>query len=183
MRLHELAREYASLVEDLDESVDPVTGEVASAEPDEVALTLLLEGLAAAEGDLDRRVEHLALLVLDLRAEAEACREEERRLAARRRAREARSDRIRAYILACLEAAGLERAGGARAHARRTLGPPAVEIEDASRLPEGWLAPPKPREADKRAILDAWRRDRVPVEASLAACGGEVVRRARVDIR
>lgn len=168
MRLHQVADHYRELVEAL--PVDPDTGEVT----DESDFAAAAAALERTDTDLNRRVESLGLLLVELDADADAAIAEAKRLDQLAWVRRRRADRLRAYLLACIDTAGVKRAGGPLLACSVRLNPPSVEI--TGDVPEPFLAtqkPPPPRAPDKRAILEAWKRDPESIVAFASVSRGK----------
>lgn len=97
--------------------------------------------LDALEEAFERKVEYIALLSREAKAEAAAVRQEEDRLAARRKAAENRERRLKDYLHACMTLAEVERVEGDRAK---------VRIQANSQPSIAWLG-------DDDAIPEAYR--------------------------
>lgn len=69
--------------------------------------------LDALEGEMERKVEYLAMLAREAKAEAAAVKQEEDRLKARRSAASNREAGIKRYLDHCLRKAGIDRVEGA----------------------------------------------------------------------
>lgn len=123
--------------------VDEETGEILFDESD----------MESLEADLNDKLEACALFVKNLDAEAEAIKKEERILAERRKSKEAKSDRLRSYMINCMRMSDISKLDTPRAcvSIRKSS---RVEIHDAGMLykmhPELFTeSEPKP---DKAAI-------------------------------
>jgi len=147
MRLYDIPR---TIRETIAEGVDPDTGEI------DDATAARLDDL---QTELAERVEYLALVSREARAEAQAIREEEDRLRARRQAAERRSRWLLDYVHAAMRAAELERVEGDLVKVRR---------QRNSRPSIRWLgAPEEIPEPYRRVRIDldgdaaysAWRED------------------------
>jgi hypothetical protein len=112
MRLYEIEQALEVLV-------DPETGELFD-----------FEQFEALQMERDSKIENMALWVKDLQAEANAIREEEKALAARRKARENQAERLKGYLGHFLRGSKFTSPKVAISY-RKTL---AVEVE------EGFLA-------------------------------------------
>lgn len=111
-----------------------------------------LRQLAAEE--LPRKAEGYAAIMVQLAAEADALDAEEKRLATRRRKREATHEWMRATLLAAMQTAGVTKMVSARFTVSVQANPPRVDIYDESLLPREYLVPvepPAPR-VDRKAI-------------------------------
>lgn len=120
--------------------VDPETGEV-------IGDTAELDALQIAR---DEKIENLALFIKNLKAEAAAIREEEKRLADRRRAAENRSEWLKDYLTKNL---GGERFSSPRVAVsfRRSE---SVKIDDLWKIPDQYMRYKDP-EPDKTMIKKA----------------------------
>jgi hypothetical protein len=109
------------------------------------------------EGEFERKAEYIALLSREAKAEAKAVKQEEDRLAARRRAAENRERRLKDYLLFSMRKLGVERVEGDRAKVRVQANTrPSIEwVGDEDAIPE-----PFKRirvDLDGRAAYDAWK--------------------------
>lgn len=100
LKLYQIPEVYREL---LDRAADPETGEL------DAALEMELEGLIE---EFDRKVEWIALLCREAKAEAAAVKMEEDRLSTRRRVCENRETRLKKYIHDCMTRAGIQRVDG-----------------------------------------------------------------------
>ena len=107
--------------------------------------------------DLGQKADAYARICKNVEADAKALREEEKRLAELRRRKEAAVERLKAGILAAMEATGQRKLDTSigRWTVRTT---PRVEITDAGAVPPEYLVPQDPT-VSKKDILAAWRRD------------------------
>ena len=102
MRLSELSaaqEKYRDAIERLIiEMTDPETGEFLASD-DNVEAVMTLNDLAQmTEADLDAKAETIALYVLDIDAEAKAIKEQEQKLAKRRKTLENKGNWLRSYL-------------------------------------------------------------------------------------
>ncbi|MCK6549295.1 siphovirus Gp157 family protein [Myxococcota bacterium] len=138
-RLYEIAHQYRALADAADDGED------------------VADELARCEGDLTAKATAMAAIIRGLRSDAEALREEEKRLAARRRALEANDERIRAYVLEQLDAAGIARVKTPLFTWAVMDGPERVEVEDEAAIPAEYQRTRV--DIDRAAVLAAWKRD------------------------
>ena len=141
--LYEIADKYAAAIE-RGFVVDEDTGEIIE---DESALDNL-------EGELNDKLEACAVVVKELRADAEAIRDEERKLAERRHAKERKAEWLRNYIAYNLETIGQTKLETPRAviRTRRTR---SVDVYDVDSLPEEYKRSETVTTPRKREIGDA----------------------------
>lgn len=87
MKLYEIDREIEAALEG---AIDPETGEIIASD--------LFEVYEALQIQRDEKIENIGLFIKDLKAEAAAIREEEKALAARRRAAENKAESLEGYL-------------------------------------------------------------------------------------
>jgi hypothetical protein len=136
--------------------------------PDELA-----ELLAKVEGDFDKKAERVALFIRELLSTGKAIKEEEDRLARRRRAMEHAADRLKRYLETNMLAAERMRIEGKLVTLRIQMNPPAVicalesdalksiydyeqdfsALPTVRRIPESYVL-------DKKAVLEAHKLGR-----------------------
>ena len=138
LRLYELAPAYAYLIDALDEDGDVSDGHA---------------HLDALSDAIDAKAASIAHVLAQLDAEAEMMRAEEKRLAARRQARERRAESLRDYLRISLDAAGVSKIKSATHTISVGDGPQRVVVEDEGAIPAEFLR--TKIEIDKRAILVA----------------------------
>lgn len=156
LRLYELAPAYAYLIDALDDDGDASDGHA---------------HLDALSDAIDAKAASIAHVLAQLDAEAEMMRAEEKRLAARRQARERRAESLRDYLRMSLDAAGVSKIKSATHTISVGDGPQRVVVEDEGAIPAEFLR--TKIEIDKRAILVAMQ--------SLGECvPGTRVERGRV---
>ena len=138
LRLYELAPAYAYLIDALDEDGDASDGHA---------------HLDALSDAIDAKATSIAHVLAQLDAEADALRVEEKRLAARRQARERRAESLRDYLRMSLDAAGVAKLKTTTHTISVGDGPQRVVVEDEGSVPAEFLR--TKIEIDKRAILVA----------------------------
>jgi hypothetical protein len=93
MRLFEISHDYRTVLNRVDDA-EGVLDDTLEADLDAIA------------GAMEEKVEAVVVVMRELDAEAAALKAEEQRLAARRKAREANAERLRAYTARCMGLAG-----------------------------------------------------------------------------
>ena len=141
--LYKLADEYRALAAKLEELTD-----------DPVVISDTLEGESLALEDKARAV---ACFIANIEAEAEVYAAHAKTLADKGRAIQKRADGLRDYLKTNMERCGITeiKPNGAGPALKIKQNPEAVEVTDASLVPEEFLAPPPPRSPDKTAIKAA----------------------------
>ena len=137
MKLYDLAQNYAQLLE----------------MADDMESDALVDTLEALQGEIEEKAENIAKLIKNLEADAKIIKEEEQRLAERRRAIEAKVDRLKAYLQEQLEVAGLQKVKRPTITVAIQNNPPSVEIADEKLIPSEFMIP-QPAKIDKKAILE-----------------------------
>lgn len=137
--LYQIAAEYAALLD----------------APDDADVEALLGSVG---GELEAKAVAIAHVLRELDAEADTIRAEEVRLADRRQAHERRAARIREYLRASMEQAGVAKVKHALFTISLRQGPGRVVVLDASQVPAEYLHAPKAPEVDRRAVMDAAKR-------------------------
>jgi len=137
MKLYELAQNYAQLLE----------------MADDMESDALVDTLEALQGEIEEKAENIAKLVKNLEADAKIIKEEEQRLAERRRAIEAKVERLKTYLQQQLEVAGLQKVKRPTITVAIQNNPPSVEIADEKLIPSEFMIP-QPAKIDKKAILE-----------------------------
>jgi hypothetical protein len=141
MKLYELTGAYAQLQAAAED------GEDVSAQ---------LEQLGDA---LEHKGMKLAAVLRGLRVNVEAFRQEELRLAARRKALEANAERIRESIRASMLQAGIRQIKAGTWSITLSDGPERVVVTDLNAVPDEYQRVTVKREVDKPAVLAAYKQD------------------------
>lgn len=136
-----------------------------------------------AEGDFATKAERVALKVKALEAEAKAIKEEEERLATRRKARENGAKSLKTYLGRMLEAAGKDKVNGTLVTVAFQNNPPSVVVPDGADLAElaeagapGIEHIPASYAVNKRAVLDAYKANPDSLPNGWAVVQGRSVR-------
>jgi len=137
MKLYELAQNYAQLME----------------MAEEMESDALVDTLEALQDAIEDKAENIAKLIKNLEADAKAIKEEEQRLADRRRSIENKVNRLKEYLQQQLEIAGLQRVKRPTITVAIQNNPPSVEITDEKLIPSEYMIPQTPK-IDKKAILE-----------------------------
>ena len=137
MKLYELAQNYAQLME----------------MAEEMESDALVDTLEALQDAIEDKAENIAKFIKNLEADAKIIKEEEQRLAERRRAIETKVDKLKTYLQEQLEIAGLQKVKRPTITVAIQNNPPSVEIADEKLIPSEFMIP-QPAKVDKRAILE-----------------------------
>jgi hypothetical protein len=143
MNLYDIASEYKAACEVLaDLDLDPQT------------VTDTLEGMS---GELEVKAANVVGFTRNLEALAVAIKAEEERLSSRRKAVEKRAASLSAYVLSCMQVAGVQKIEGPRFRIAVRDNPPAVDVFDAAQVPAEFMRKPEPPPpaVDKAAVKDA----------------------------
>lgn len=162
--LYVLADEYRAAAESL-----------ANMELDEQTIADTLEGLAGA---LEVKATNVAMFARNLEAAAESIKGAEKQMADRRKAIEARAAKIRAYLRANMEKAGITKIESPYFNLAIRDNPPNVVIDAEDMIPPGFMRQPEPPPPapDKKAIAEA-------LKAGIDVPGAHLERGTRLEIR
>jgi hypothetical protein len=138
MKLYELTTHYAQLL-DMAESLDEA---------------VFQDTLSAIEEAIEDKAENTAKLIRCLEADCKAIKEEEQRLADRRKAMESKITGIKAYLQNQMEVVGIDKVKRATVTVSIQNNPPSVEVLDESIIPSDYMIQVAPK-IDKKAILTA----------------------------
>lgn len=141
MKLYELTQNYVQLLE------------VA----EEIESDALVDTLEALQDAIEDKAENIAKLIKNLEADAKIIKEEEQRLAERRRAIEAKVDKLKMYLQEQLETAGIEKVKRPTITVAIQVNPPSVDVIDETAIPSDFLIPQAPK-LDKRSILERLKK-------------------------
>lgn len=141
--------------------IDPETGEI-------VGDTSVLDDLQIQR---DEKIENIALYIKNLKAEAEAIQNEERKLKSRRQTCENRADWLKKYLANNLQGEKFKTARVAVSWRKSQ----SVEVEDVWQLPDEFVRMADP-EPNKTAIKEA-------LKAGLEVPGAELVDNLSMTIR
>lgn len=141
MKLYELTQNYAQLLE----------------MAEEIESDALVDTLEALQDAIEDKAENIAKLIKNLEADAKIIKEEEQRLAERRRAIEAKVDKLKMYLQEQLETAGIEKVKRPTITVAIQANPPSVDVIDEKAIPSDFLIPQAPK-VDKRSILERLKK-------------------------
>lgn len=138
MKLYELANNYNNLLELLeDQTIEP---------------EIIKEALNNVEGDLVEKVENICKFIRTMDAQAKALKEEEKRMADKRKSLENRQTYLKTYLFDTMKATGHETIKGNIFTLKIAKNPVSVELESLNDIPEQYKV--FKVEADKRLILE-----------------------------
>lgn len=138
MKLYDLTSQYAELARLAQDAIDA---------EDIKAYADTMEGLEGAIGD---KMDGCASVFRQLELTESAIKAEEERLAKRRKTIANNRERLRLYMLSCMEAAGITESKGTRFTCKIAANPPRLIVDDETLLPERFIR--VKREPDKAAI-------------------------------
>lgn len=122
-RLYDIADQFKELFDRYDDMID--TEE--AAEDIEQAWFDTLEGI---EGEFECKAESVAQYIKELNAEAEAIKAEEKKLSARRKAKENAAIRMKDYLKSCMETMNLKKVETAKAKISIRNNAPTLKIDN-----------------------------------------------------
>lgn len=126
---------------------------------DEQTVADTLEGLS---GELEVKATNVAAFTRNLEASAEAIKNAEAAMAARRRSIERRAESLRAYLKANMERVGIVKIESPQFCLAIKKNPPAVHVEAPELVPAEYMKtpPPPPPVLDKKSVADALKAGR-----------------------
>jgi hypothetical protein len=138
MKLYELSSAYAQVMELMEE------GESDS----------LRDTLESIQEPLEEKAENIAKLIQSINADCEVIKNEEKRLADRRKALENKSTGLKQYLQEQLEHAGLSKVKRTMFTISIQNNPPAVDVLDDDLIPKDyWIVPDPVPSLDKKTIM------------------------------
>jgi len=132
--------------------------------------------LESMRGDIQVKATNVAMFVRNLESMADAIKDAEKQMAARRKAIEHRAEAIREYLLFNMQRTGISEINCPYFAIKRKLNPPKVVLHGT--VPDEFLRHPEPPppEADKKAIAEY-------IKAGNAPDWAELKQDERIDIK
>lgn len=146
MKLYELAQNYQNLLDLLD---DETIGQE--------QITAALDGV---EGQFDLKAENIVKLMKSIDADTKGLRDEEKRLATRRKTLENRSANLKTYLSDNMKAIGKEKIKGSIFTLAFQKCPPSVNVTDISLIPIEYFIAQEPT-LDKKLLLNNLKADEI----------------------
>jgi hypothetical protein len=147
--LYELAGQYREL-EELQVS-------------DDLPVEVLRDTLEGLTGDLKGKATNVAAFTRNLEASAETIEQAAEAMKARAAVLRRRAERVRHYLLFCLQAVGIKRIESPQFVIAVRSNPPAVRIAEGATVPAEYLVTPEPPppHPDKRKLAEALKGGKV----------------------
>ncbi len=138
----------------------------------------LADSLEAVQWPIAVKARNIGALVTEIEAQADAVLQVEARVVARRKALQARAKRLREYLLAGMQAAGVDKIEHPEAVVSIRKNPAALEVFDERQVPAEFMRQPEPPPPapDKTAIKDA-------IKAGRDVPGARLVQGVRLEIK
>lgn len=132
--------------------------------------------LESMRGDIQVKATNVAMFVRNLEAQADAIKDAEKAMSARRKAIEQRAQHIRDYLLINMQRTGINEISCPYFVIKRKLNPPKVILHGT--VPDEFLRHPEPPppEADKKAIAEY-------IKAGNSPDWAELKQEERIDIK
>lgn len=164
MNLYEIATQYRQDADNL-----------ATLDLDDETLANTLEGLGH---DLEEKATNCVAVIKNLEALADAIKVAEAQMEERRNAIENRAERVKEWVLRCMQAAEIQKIETPLFRISRRKNPGRVIVDASSLIPEGFWRhkPAPPPEVDKASILEAYKK-------GLEIPGAHVEQSERLDIK
>jgi len=153
MTLYEITDEIKTLEDMIENALTDPEGNLKDlAEEDKTALLALVD---ETQGKFADKAERICRYMANVKAQAEACKAEEERLAKRRKASERKTDALKWILETSMIRAGMEKAEAGTFKLAIQKNPPSVFIARLDDVPpEYWRIIPETREPDKRKMLE-----------------------------
>ncbi len=162
--LYQLTAEYRALAERLaDTQEDPQA---------------VLDTLEGELWPIEQKTRAISYVLSNLDYLVEAGRQAEKQVAALRRAREARIERLKAYMQACMEIAGITKVECPEFQAAIRKNPPKVVIDDEAQVPAPYWRQPEP----PPPVLDK-ERIKEDIKAGIDVPGARLEQTTRLEVK
>lgn len=138
----------------------------------------IADTLESISGPLEEKATNVAMIARNLEATAEAIKEAEQKMAARRKALESRSASIKRYLLANMQKCGISKIESPYFSIAIRKNPASVVIDDPNVIPAEFMRQPEPPPPapDKKAIAEA-------IKSGKSIPGARLEQSERLDIR
>ncbi|BDR73372.1 hypothetical protein K144316041_23830 [Clostridium tetani] len=143
-KLYELTEQYSNLMELLDNP--------------EVPQEMLEESLNKINDELDVKLENIAKLIKSIEVDVKGFKEEEKRLADRRKSSENRITNLKEYVEGAMRATGIKKVNGKVFTLGIQKNAPSVDITDENSIPEEYFILEK--RLVKKKVLEAHKEGR-----------------------
>jgi hypothetical protein len=138
MKLYELTANYNQVLELIEEGADP---------------EVMNDTLEAIEGEIESKVDNTAMVLKTVEANIKALKDEEKRLADRRKSLENQNKRLKEYLHDQLKSIGMKKVKGTIFSANIQNNPPSLNITDETKIPEEYWVQPSPS-VNKKELLE-----------------------------
>lgn len=142
---------------------------------EDVDLETLEDTLQSIEMAKEEKVEGYAKFMKHLESKADAMREQEKRMSARRKAVENKHKWLKETLEKSFDMWGVKKIEGDLFTVSVQNNPPSVVIDDEEKLPEGYVTIEEVRKVDKKMILDAIKEGK-----EVAGCRTQQTRSLRI---
>lgn len=114
-------------------------------ENEEVELDVVAEGLKQIEADIESKVENIAKLMKNLESNITAFKEEEKRLATRRKTMENKVDWLKDWLMVSLNTTKKDKIQAGTFTVRKQKNPQGVRIVNQDKIPKEFIVEQEPR--------------------------------------
>lgn len=140
MNLYDITQSYNNLIELLDN--------------DEVSKDVLNDAINSVNEEFEQKAENIAKLIKNFEADVKAFKDEENRIAERRRVTENRIANLKDYLDGAMKASGKTKFKHGTFSFSITKNAPSVDVIDESEIPEKWYVKKDPV-LNKKGLLEA----------------------------
>lgn len=147
-KLYDLAGDYRSFNQMVENALD--SGE----ELTEDDLQMFIDTIESIQDGLENKVENIVKFLRNIEGDIKAYKEEEKRLAQKRKYLENKFDGLKGYTQTVLEVNGIEKVKAGNFNVRLQANPASVSILDESKVPVGYRVS-QPDKVDSKGLLAA----------------------------
>ncbi|WP_186445739.1 siphovirus Gp157 family protein [Paenibacillus cremeus] len=116
-------------------------------------LQMFIDTLDGIQDALENKVENIAKFMKNIEGDIKAYKEEEKRLAQKRKYLENKFDGLKSYTQSVLEVNGIDKIKAGKFTARLQKNNPSVGVVDETKIPEAYRIP-QPDKIDNKSILE-----------------------------
>lgn len=146
MKLYELTDKYSAF--------NNYANDVLDEEMTEEDIQMLIDNLESIEDLIENKVEATTKLMKNIEADIKIYKEEEERLAKRRKTLQNKFDGIKSYVQSMLEVSGINKVNAGVFSVRLQANPPSLNVFDESKIPDLYKVPQQPKVDGKMLLAD-----------------------------
>lgn len=144
MKLYELTDKYKVF--------NDYANDILEGEADEEDIQMLIDNLESIEDLIENKCENIAKMMKNIEVEIKSYKDEEERLAKRRKTIQNRYDGIKSYMQSMLELSGINKVNAGVFNVRIQNNPPSLNVLDESKIPNTYKIQ-QPDKIDTKTLL------------------------------